>query len=176
VDEEFVASIKKRPEVILVPNLPERGVAWDAGWLRDSMPAAEFQKLQAAASTASPDAQKAFAIQARNLARLSKEGVTVALGTDGNTPWGPHLEMADMVAAGMTPAQVIVAATRNGARLLRMDDTGTIEPGKSADLVVLDANPLDDITHTRRISAVYLRGVAVDREALRARWTSAAAE
>jgi imidazolonepropionase-like amidohydrolase len=67
-----------------------------------------------------------------------------------------------MVIAGMTPMQVIVAATRNSADFLGMD-SGTLQPGKSADFVVLDANPLDDITNTRRISAVVLRGAAVDR-------------
>ena len=68
-----------------------------------------------------------------------------------------------MVAAGMTPMQVIVAATRNSAEFLRMSDAGTLQAGKSADFIVLDANPLDDITHTRRISQVILRGTAVDR-------------
>jgi imidazolonepropionase-like amidohydrolase len=63
----------------------------------------------------------------------------------------------------MTPMQVIAAATRNSAEFLRLADTGTLQAGKSADFIVLDANPLDDITNTRRISAVYLRGVAVDR-------------
>jgi imidazolonepropionase-like amidohydrolase len=91
--------------------------------------------------------------------------VRIALGTDGNTPWGAHLEMADMVASGMTPAQVIVAATRNSADLVRMTDAGTIAAGKSADFIVLDANPLDDISNTRRIASVYLRGTAVDRSA-----------
>jgi imidazolonepropionase-like amidohydrolase len=63
----------------------------------------------------------------------------------------------------MTPMQVIVAATRNGAEFLRMTDAGTMASGKSADFIVLDANPLDDITNTRRIASVYLRGAAVDR-------------
>jgi imidazolonepropionase-like amidohydrolase len=71
--------------------------------------------------------------------------------------------MLDMVSAGMTPMQVIVAATRNSAELLRLADAGTLQAGKSADFIVLDANPLDDITNTRRISAVILRGDSVDR-------------
>jgi imidazolonepropionase-like amidohydrolase len=56
-----------------------------------------------------------------------------------------------------------MSATRNGAELLKIDNAGTLESGKSADFIVLDANPLDDIKNTRKISAVYLRGVAVDR-------------
>ena len=130
-----------------------------------------MKKLQAA-STDRPDAQKAFGIQARNLARLNKEGVKIALGSDGNTPWGPHLEMVDMMVSGMTPSEVIVAATRNSAELMRLTDMGTLETGKSADFVVLDANPLDDITNTRKISAVYLRGAEVNRAAIRGKATT----
>jgi imidazolonepropionase-like amidohydrolase len=75
-----------------------------------------------------------------------------------------------MVAAGMTPAQVIVAATRTSARILGLDRLGTVAPGKSADFIVLDANPLDDIANTRKIADVYLRGARVDRAALSAAW------
>jgi cytosine/adenosine deaminase-related metal-dependent hydrolase len=98
-----------------------------------------------------------------SLAKLNAAGVHITLGTDGNRPWGPHEEMQDMVLAGMTPMEVLVAATRNSAEFLRIVDAGTLEAGKSADFIVLDANPLDDITNTRRISAVVLRGAAVDR-------------
>jgi imidazolonepropionase-like amidohydrolase len=64
-----------------------------------------------------------------------------------------------------------VAATSTNARLLHLDNQGTVAVGKSADFVVLEANPLDDITNTRRISRVYLAGQEVDRAALRAGWT-----
>ena len=75
-----------------------------------------------------------------------------------------------MVRAGMSPGDVLVAATRNSADLLMLDDLGTLEAGKSADFVVLEANPLDDVTNTRRIVDVYLRGAAVERAALSSAW------
>jgi imidazolonepropionase-like amidohydrolase len=168
IDDEFVSMMRQRPAVVVVPNLPDRGVATDLSWLADSVPAQELRTLQAAA-TDRPAVQQAFDIQARNLAKLNAAGVRIALGTDGNVPWAHHLEMEDMVAAGMTPAQVLVAATRNGAEFLKLSDLGTIAVGKSADFIVLDANPLDDIKNTRRIADVYLRGAAVDRAAVRAR-------
>ena len=162
IDDELVAMFRQRPNLIVTPNLPDRGVKVDLSWLRAGLPADEVAKLEAA-NTDRPEAQTAYGIQARNLAKLNAAGVRITLGTDGNRPWGPHEEMLDMVLAGMTPMQVIVAATRNSAELLRLADAGTLEVGKSADFLVLDANPLDDITNTRRISAVILRGAAVDR-------------
>jgi imidazolonepropionase-like amidohydrolase len=162
VDDEFIALIKAHPGFVLIPNLPERGVATSLSWLAKALPPAQLEPLQAAAVD-NAEAQAFFAIQARNLARVSREGITIALGTDGNTPWAPHLEMADMVSTGMAPADVIVAATRNAAAFLKLDDAGTIAPGKIGSFIVLEGNPLDDITNTRKIRDVYLRGNKVDR-------------
>ena len=82
--------------------------------------------------------------------------------------WNAHTEIADLVSSGMTPSQAIVAATKTAAEILQIDNVvGTIAARKNADFLILDANPLDDITNTRRISKVYLRGQEVDREAIR---------
>jgi imidazolonepropionase-like amidohydrolase len=162
IDDETVALFKQRPNLVLTPNLPDRGVKVDLGWLREGLSAAELEQLEKE-NTDRPAAQHFFGIQARNLAKLNAAGVRIALATDGNRPWGAHAEMEDMVIAGMTPMQVIVAATRNSAQFLRLNDAGTLRPGQSADFIVLDANPLADIKNTRKISAVYLRGVALDR-------------
>jgi imidazolonepropionase-like amidohydrolase len=162
IDDEFVAMVKARPNLVLTPNLPERGVKVDLSWIRVGMPADVVDTLEKT-NTDRPAAQQFFGIQARNLAKLNAAGMRIALATDGNRPWGVHDEMEDMVVAGMSPMQVIVAATRNGAEFLKLNDQGTLAAGKSADFIVLDANPLDDITNTRKISAVVFRGAALDR-------------
>ena len=80
-------------------------------------------------------------------AKLNAAGATIALGTDAGVSvgWTAHTELADMVAAGMTPAQVLIAATKTAAEIPRLDRLGDVAAGKSADFIALDANPLDDI-------------------------------
>ena len=169
VDDEVVRLFRERPDVVLAANLPSPGVASDLSWLSGTIPPDQLEQIQAR-FVENPGAQERFGIQARNLARLHAEGVTIALGTDGGDGWSPHTEMEDMVRAGMPPADVLVAATRNSAALLELDDLGTLEAGKSADFIVLEANPIEDITNTRQILDVYLRGVAIERQALSDAW------
>jgi imidazolonepropionase-like amidohydrolase len=160
-DADFFALYQAHPDVVLVPNLPNRGIPTEYSWLEGLVPDETLQRLNA--QTANPDAQAGFGIQARNLNRLYHAGITVALGTDGNTPYAAHVEIEDMVAAGMSPMGAIVAATANSAKFLGMDDAGVLAAGMSADFIVLDANPLDNITNTRLIRDVYLRGEHVER-------------
>lgn len=168
VDDELVALWLEHPDVVLIPNLPGPGVPVNLSWIT-TVPDAELSEMRASQQE-SQRAQEAFNIQARNLNRLDEAGVAIAFGTDGSTPWAVHLEMEDMVRSGMSPEDVIVAATSTSAALLELDDVGTVAPGMSADFVVLDADPTVDITNTRAIDAVYLRGEAIDRTAMALRW------
>ena len=164
VDQEFLTMMKQRPNVTVNPNLPGRGVMTDISWLQGKLPADEFANVQKGNVDNAKQAQ-AFGIQSRNLKKLSDQGTRIVLGTDGNQPYAPHQEMESMAVSGMTPMQVIVASTSRAAEFMRLNNQGAIQVGKSADLLVLDANPLDNITNTRRINAVYHKGQMVNRGA-----------
>jgi imidazolonepropionase-like amidohydrolase len=161
----------------VIPNLPDRETTEeDIRFASETLPPAMVQKMRDAVAHQTPEAaQKArefFGIQARNLVRLNAAGVRIGFGTDSSAAagWNAHQELTDMVAAGMAPAQVLTAATKTAAEIVKLDQLGTVAVGKSADFVVLDANPLDNINNTRRIAKVYLRGNELDREAMRAKW------
>jgi imidazolonepropionase-like amidohydrolase len=100
----------------------------------------------------------------RNLKRLSDAGASIVMGTDSGATaarfegYFEHLEMRMMVESGMNPKQVLIAATGAGAKALKVNDVGTLEKRKWADIVVYDKNPLDDIRNTETISAVYVAG------------------
>jgi imidazolonepropionase-like amidohydrolase len=99
----------------------------------------------------------------RNLKALVDAGVKYGFGTDTGPPgrfpgYFEQWELELMVSAGLTPQQVIGAATKNAAEFLEAKDLGTLEPKKWADLIVLNKNPLDDIRNTRTIDSVYIAG------------------
>ncbi len=104
--------------------------------------------------------------------KMEAAGVPILAGTDSTAPYiipgfALHQELALLVQAGLTPMQALQAATRNPADFLgKLETQGTIEPGKTADLLLLDANPLEDIHNTQKIRALILRGKLLDRTTL----------
>ncbi len=110
----------------------------------------------------------ALEVAKANVKRVADGGGTIALGTDTG-PFGrfqgyfEHLEMALMAEAGLSPLQILVAATGDAARCLELDELGTIEPGKWADFVVLREDPLVDIANSRTIESVWIAGNMVER-------------
>jgi imidazolonepropionase-like amidohydrolase len=119
-------------------------------------------------------ARRDFQLQGRNAMKLRAAGMLIVTGTDTGQSrfligYFNHLDLESMVAMGMTPMETIVAATRDAAKTAHVN-SGMVATGKSADFIVLDANPLEKIGNTRRINKVFLRGQEVDRAALRAKW------
>jgi imidazolonepropionase-like amidohydrolase len=114
--------------------------------------------------------QEALPLAQRNMVRLHQAGVGIAMGTDSGAPTGrfqgyfEHLELEMMAEAGMSPLDIMVAATGRAAECIGMEeDVGTIRPGRWADLVALDANPLEDVRNAREIHGVWIAGNAVER-------------
>ena len=146
--------------------------------LRETVAADEVAKIEAAFRQRDPqaaaDARERYAILERSLVKLNAAGANIVLGADTGVEdhlfgMAEHLELQAMVDAGMSPAEVLIAATSRAAEYLHLADRGSLVAGKRADLLVLEANPLDDIVNARRISRMFVNGVEIDRAALRAR-------
>ena len=193
-DEELIAIVKDRianndrPKMWMTPSLITQWMNTQGGtrpeWLDDPLLQAAYspedieqhwgEPLRKMAAKDVAAARESFAQDARNAMNLRAAGMTIVNGTDtGQTRFWVgyfnHLDLESMVAMGMTPMETIVAATRDSAAVAQIN-TGTVAAGKNADFIVLDANPLDKISNTRKIDKVFLRGTEVDRAALRARW------
>ena len=131
--------------------------------------ALEDPERQARYRGPAPTAYKAALEMAlRNLKALADNGVTIAMGTDSGPParflgYFEHLELELMAEAGLTPLQILTAATGDAARCLQRDDIGTLQPGRAADFVVVTGNPLADITATRTIESVWIASNRVPR-------------
>jgi len=120
----------------------------------------------------SDGAKKVLQKQFEIVGAMQKAGVPILAGTDTGNPFcfpgfSLHDELALLVIAGLNPIEALRSATLNPAKFFGLDQTlGTIEQGKIADLVLLDANPLSDIRNTQRINAVVSNGRLFDRKAL----------
>ena len=130
----------------------------------------EPARQKAMASSATAQRYKAALVVAkRNLKKASDAGVLIAMGTDsGAAPerfqgFFEHLEMAMMAESGMTPAQVLRASTTDAARAIGRQDIGALAPGRWADFVVLDKDPLADVANLRTISSVWIAGAEIKR-------------
>lgn len=180
MDEPFASLLAERG-VFVVPNqgLLERD-AWrvfDDPFFAEAVRPEVVERLREEHEGGQPSAAADRSRVRAALRRLAAAGVDFLLGTDaGAVPnhffgYSGHRELEIYTRMGLTPMEALVAATSRPAEHLGLADRGVIESGRSADFVVLDANPLDDIRNTRRIARVYLRGEEVDRAGLRDAWT-----
>jgi imidazolonepropionase-like amidohydrolase len=174
VDEEYLAAVKAHPRVWSGPNMPVPPTRESIAALAETLPADQIEGMRkqlAAQEAKGNPPNELFELHCRNLRKIHQAGMVIAMGTDGTGDgFGSHEQIEAYTRCGMTPMQAIVAATGTNARVLHLDRMGTIATGKEASFNVLDANPLDGITNTRRISRVYLRGQEVDRQALRTKF------
>ena len=174
VDGEYLALVKSRPNVWTGPNMPVPMTREAIDSLAETLPVAEIARMRAAVQAREAKGNPTdalFELHCRNLRKVHEAGMVIALGTDGTGDgMGVHQQMAAYTRCGMTPMEALVAATSINARVLKLNRMGTVARTKEASFVVLDANPLDDISNSRRISAVYLRGKEVDRKGLRTKF------
>jgi imidazolonepropionase-like amidohydrolase len=187
MDDGLIDAIVRR-NVYVMPNLsPEWNTYSELPhWLKEGDPllrllqesvaAPVIERLRQGYSKPDPSAiertRMQYAILQRSVKKLAAANAKIILGSDTGLQdhlfgMSQHRELESMVNAGMSPMEAIVASTSRAAEYLKLDRSGLLTMGKEANFVVLDANPLDNITNTQRISRIYIRGAEVDRAALR---------
>jgi imidazolonepropionase-like amidohydrolase len=172
VDAEYLAAVNAHPKVWSGPNIPVPATRDSIAALAETLPASQIETMRtqlAQLEAKGNPPNELFELHCRNLRKVHEAGMVIGLGTDGTGDgFGAHEQIEAYTRCGMTTMQAIVAGTATNARILHLDKMGTIAAGKEASFNVLDANPLEQITNTRRIFRVYLRGQEVDRQALKA--------
>jgi len=187
IDDEMIALLKARPNVFFQQTLWGERLsfytakpAWlDEPILRDTFSPEEIRLLgESFTNGQSLETRATGEINLRNIRKLKAAGARLVLGTDtGGVSGGQYFGLGSQIElellvtrGGLTPMEAILTATRNSAAVLGLDQMGSIAPGKSVDFVVLNANPLDNISNTRKIDRVYLRGIEVPRAEFAKRW------
>ena len=189
MDDELIGLLKARPNVFFIPNigitargLEEGRPKWlDDPLLHETIAPSQIEPLVRNFSDRKPEVlartREDWDRAKRNIAKLRANGVPIVYGSDSaGDPsrllgWHAVWELQSLVMAGIPADEAIVDATSVAANALNLGDRlGSVAVGKSADFIVLDANPLDDIASSRRINKVFLRGQEVNRAALRAKW------
>jgi imidazolonepropionase-like amidohydrolase len=147
--------------------------------LADTMSSAAIARWKAEISSVPASyvtsGRAAYAVLEASVRRYAEAGVKVVLSGDTGLMsqalgFAEHRELESMVLGGVPALAAIRAATQIPAEVMGLTDRGTVQSGKRADLLVLDGNPLDDISNTRKIAAVYYRGAEVDRASLTSAW------
>jgi imidazolonepropionase-like amidohydrolase len=172
LDDEYINIVKaKRPYWTTVIGLGDRSEVCNKDpFVDQSYPAAALDKIREESCAPRPANAAREEILSNNVKQMIASGARLVLGTDAGIDarqafgWADHHEIARWVELGVTPREAIIAATSRPAQLLGLNDLGTLASGKTASFIVLDANPLEDIRNTRKISAVYLSGEKFDRE------------
>lgn len=176
VDEELVALMKKN-DIAYIPTLDLDEASFVYGdrpdWMqqpffRQSLDPGVWEWLRSPAYKTKEQARKDFAMAQANVRTLHEAGIRVGLGTDSGATipriqgFAEHRELELLLGAGLSPMQALQAGTSVNAAIFGIDkERGVLAPGRQADILVLDADPLEDIRNTRKIHGVWLRGVLV---------------
>ena len=183
IDPAFIARLRDL-RIVFAPTLVRQELGWlyaehpellddpDVARSVDAGVIAEARQAARANPVSKPERED-FERARRNTSRLAAGGVLIGVGSDGGSSLDfpgvtTHREVELLVDAGLSPMDAIVAATRNGALALRKgDELGTVETGRLADLMLVSANPLEDVRNLRKIDRLMLNGEWVDRAALK---------